>query len=145
MLGEIRQIPFPPSTRRFKASSKHQNEYSRRFCYFNQDDFSEYICSRTSKRFYSPPNSHPEKKKHLSTWYTQITEENKADPILTKMILIKVLQIFRIKKINFEQNLILHNHPDSFIQKSDATTQTDYTTIRPNSISETDLTECVLH
>ena len=26
----------------------------------------------------------------------------------------------------------LNNHPDTFIQKRDATTQTDYTTIRPN-------------
>ena len=42
-----------------------------------------------------------------------------------------MFQIFQINKINFEQYLRLPNHPDKFIQKSDATTQTDYTTIRP--------------
>ena len=72
------------------------------------------------------------RKKHLSTLYTQITKENKTDPILTKMILFNMFQIFRINKLNFEQYLILHHHPDTFIQKSDAITQTDYTTIRPN-------------
>ena len=41
-----------------------------------------------------------------------------------------MFQIFQINKINFEQYLKLHNHPNKFIQKSDATTQTDYTTIR---------------
>ena len=70
-------------------------------------------------------------KKHISTLYTQLTQEKKADPILTRMILFKMFQIFQINKINFEQYLKLHNHPDKFIQKSDATTQTDYTTIRP--------------
>ena len=48
------------------------------------------------------------------------------------MILFNIFQIFRINKTNFEQYLILHNHPDTFIQKCDAITQTDYTTIRPN-------------
>ena len=33
--------------------------------------------------------------------------------------------------MNFEQYLKLHNHPDTLTQKNDATTQTDYTTIRP--------------
>ena len=28
----------------------------------------------------------------------------------------------------------MHNHPDTFTQKSDATTQTDYTTIRPKPL-----------
>ena len=42
-----------------------------------------------------------------------------------------MFQIFQINKINFEQYLELHKHPDTFIQKCDATTQTDYTTIRP--------------
>ena len=42
-----------------------------------------------------------------------------------------MFQIFQINKINFEQYLKLHQHPDTFIQKSDAATQTDYTTIRP--------------
>ena len=42
-----------------------------------------------------------------------------------------MFQIFQINKINFEQYLKLHKHPDTFIQKCDATTQTDYSTIRP--------------
>ena len=70
-------------------------------------------------------------KKHISTLYTQLTQEKKADPILTRMILFNVFQIFQINRIYFEQYLKLHNHPDTFIQKSDATTQTDNTTIRP--------------
>ena len=70
-------------------------------------------------------------KKHISTLYTQLTQEKKADPILTQMILFNMFQIFQINKINFEQYPKLHNHPDKFIQKSNATTQTDYTTIRP--------------
>ena len=72
-------------------------------------------------------------KKHISTLYTQLTQEKKAEPILTRirMILFNTFQIFQINKIDFEQYLKLHNHPDKFIQKSDATTQTDYTTIRP--------------
>ena len=59
-----------------------------------------------------------------------MTQENKADPHLTKMILFNKLKIFKINEINFQQYLILHNHPDTFIHKCDATTQTDYTTIR---------------
>ena len=47
------------------------------------------------------------------------------------MIRFNVFQIFQISKINFEQYLKLHNNPDTFTQKSDATTQTAYTTIRP--------------
>ena len=72
-------------------------------------------------------------KKHLSTLYTQRTQEKKADPQLTKMILFNIFQIFQINKINFQQYLILHNHPDTFIHKCDATTQTEYTTIRPKA------------
>ena len=45
-----------------------------------------------------------------------------------------MFQIFQINKINFEQYLKLHQHPDTFIQRSDATTQTDYTTIRPKPL-----------
>ena len=70
-------------------------------------------------------------KKHISTLYTQLTHKKKADPVLTRMILFNMFQIFQISKINFEQNLKLHNNPDKFIQKSDATTRTEYTTIRP--------------
>ena len=70
-------------------------------------------------------------KRHISTLYTQLAQEKKADPILTRMILFNLFHIFQINKINFEQYLKLHNHPDNFIQKCDATTQTDYITIRP--------------
>ena len=64
-------------------------------------------------------------KKHLSTLYTQLTQEENADPHLTRMILLIMFQIFQINKINFEQYLKLHKHPDTFIQKRDAMTQTD--------------------
>ena len=70
-------------------------------------------------------------KKHISTLYTQLTQEKKADPHLTRMILLNMFQIFQINEINFEQNLKLHQHSDTFIQKCDATIQTDYNTIRP--------------
>ena len=72
-------------------------------------------------------------KKHISTLYTQSTQEKKADPQLTKMIIFNMFQIFHINKISFQQYIILHNHPETFIHKCDATTQTDYTTIRPKS------------
>ena len=64
-------------------------------------------------------------KKPISTLYTQMTQENKADPQLTKMILFNIFQLFQLNKINFQQYLILHNHPDTFFHKCDATTQTD--------------------
>ena len=67
----------------------------------------------------------------MSTLYTQITQEKKADPHLTRMILLNMFQTFQINKKNFEQYLKLHKHPDTFIQNCDGTTQTDYTTIRP--------------
>ena len=47
------------------------------------------------------------------------------------MIRFNMFLIFQINKINFEQYLKVHKHPDTFIQKCDAMTQTDYTTIRP--------------
>ena len=47
------------------------------------------------------------------------------------MILLNMFQFFQINKIHFEQFLKLHKHLDTFIQNCDATTQTDYTTIRP--------------
>ena len=70
-------------------------------------------------------------KKHLSTLYTQLTQEKKADTHLTRMILLNMFQIFQINKIMFEQYLKLHKHPDTFIQNCDAMTQTEYTTVRP--------------
>ena len=71
--------------------------------------------------------------------------QEKADPQLTKMILFNIFQIFQINKTNFQQYLLLHNHPDTSIHKCDATTQTDYTTIRPNSFTEIYLIEHLLY
>ena len=65
-----------------------------------------------------------------------MTQEKKADSQLTKMILLNIFQLFQINKIYFQQYLILHNHPDTFIHKCDATTQTEYTTIRPKAFSK---------
>ena len=65
-----------------------------------------------------------------------MTQENRADPQVTKMILFNIFQLFQMNKINFQQNLILHNHQDTFIQKCDATTQTEYTTIRSKAFSK---------
>ena len=65
-----------------------------------------------------------------------MTQESKADPHLTKMILFKIFQIFQINKIYFQHYLILHNQPDTFIHKCDATTQTEYFTIRPKAFSK---------
>ena len=70
-------------------------------------------------------------KKHILTLYTQLTQEKKTDPILTQMILFNMFQKFQINKINFEKYFKLHKHPDTFIQKCDDMTQTDYTTNRP--------------
>ena len=40
-------------------------------------------------------------KKHISTLYTQLTQEKKADPILTLMIFFNMFQTFQINKIDF--------------------------------------------
>ena len=65
-----------------------------------------------------------------------MTQEKKADPQLTKMILFNIFQIFQIYKINFQQNLILHNHPDTFIHKCE---------VLQNPFPETYLIEHVLY
>ena len=64
-----------------------------------------------------------------------MTQKKQADPQLTKVILFNKFQIFQLNKINFQQYLILHNLPDTFIHKCDATTQTDFTTIQPKAFS----------
>ena len=69
--------------------------------------------------------------KHLSTLYTQLKQQQQADPNLTRIILLNVFQIFQNNKINFMQYLLLHYHPDTFVHTCDAMTQTDHTTIRP--------------
>ena len=76
-------------------------------------------------------------KKHLTTFYTQPTEEKRADPHLTRLILLNMFQIFQVTKINFDQYIKLHKHPDTYVIQCDATTQTDYTTIRPKPFSRT--------
>ena len=61
-------------------------------------------------------------KRHMSSLYSQLTKEKYADPNLTRMILMNMFQIFQIQKINFQQYLHIHNHPDVQSQKVDATT-----------------------
>ena len=80
-----------------------------------QGDFKQF---NTAPNCFNPPwVSHSEKNIYLSTLYTQMTQKNMADPQLTKMILFNIFQIFQINKINFQQYLILHNHPETFIHK----------------------------
>ena len=97
------------------------------FHLFYQDDFKYF---HTTPDCFNPPSISHSETKNISTLYSQITQEKKADPQLTKMILFNVFQIFQINKINFQQYHILLNHPDTFVHKCDANTQTDYTTIR---------------
>ena len=84
-------------------------------------------------------------KKHISTLYTQMTQEKKADPILTRMILFNVFQIFQINKINFEQYLKLHNHPDTFTQKMTPQLRRILLLSDQNLFPETYPIECVPH
>ena len=72
----------------------------------------------------------------MSILYTQFTQEKKADPHLTRMILLNMFQILQINIIKFAQNLKLHKHPDTFIQTCDGMTQMDYTTIRQKLFSK---------
>ena len=60
--------------------------------------------------------------------------------------------VFQVNKINFEQYLKLHKHPDPFIQTCDAMIQMDHTTIRRKPIFEnasnrmrTTLFEAIIH
>ena len=55
----------------------------------------------------------------------------KADPHLTRLILLNMFQIFQITRINFDQYLQSHKHPDTDSTQRDATTQTEHTTIKP--------------
>ena len=98
----------------------------------NQGDFKQF---HTAPNCFNPP-SVSYSGETLIHLYTQMTQENKADPQLPKMILFSIFQIFQINKIIFQQYHILHIHPDTFIHKCDATTQTEYTTIRPKTFSK---------
>ena len=48
-----------------------------------------------------------------------------------------MFQIFQVTKINFYQYLKLQKLPDTYIIQCDATTQTEYTTIRRRPFSRT--------
>ena len=42
-----------------------------------------------------------------------------------------MFQIFQITRVNFDQYLNIHKHPDTYSTQRDATTQTEHTTIKP--------------
>ena len=70
-------------------------------------------------------------KKHSTTLNAQLKTDKKADPHLTRLILLNMFQIFQTKRINFDQNLQIHKHPDTYSNQRDATTQTEHTTLKP--------------
>ena len=70
-------------------------------------------------------------KKHLTTINAQLKTDKKADPRLTRMILLNMFQIFQITRVNFDEYLNIHKHPDTYSTQRDATTQTEHTTIKP--------------
>ena len=74
-------------------------------------------------------------KKHLPTLNAQLKTNQKADSHLTRMILLNMFQIFQITKINFDQYLQIHKHPDTYSTQRVATTQTEHTTIKPKHLS----------
>ena len=45
-----------------------------------------------------------------------------------------MFQIFQITRINFDQYLQIHKHPDTYSTQRDATTQTEHTTIKPKHL-----------
>ena len=73
-------------------------------------------------------------KKHLTTLNAQLKTDKKADPHFTRMILLNMFQIFQITRINFDQYLHIHKHPDTYSTQRDATTQTEHTTIKPKHL-----------
>ena len=73
-------------------------------------------------------------KNHLTTLNAQLKTDNKADPHLTRLILLNMFQIFQITRINFDQYLQIHKHPDTYSTQRDATTQTEHTTIKPKHL-----------
>ena len=74
-------------------------------------------------------------KKHLTTLNAQLKTDKKADPYLTRMILLNMFQIFQITRINFDQYLRIHKHPDTYSTQRDVTTQTEHTTIKLKHLS----------
>ena len=73
-------------------------------------------------------------KKHLTTLYAQLRTDKKADPHLTRMILLNMFQMFQITRIIFDQYLHIHKHPDTYSTQRDATTQKEQTTIKPKRL-----------
>ena len=73
-------------------------------------------------------------KKLLTTLNAQLKTNQKADPYLTRMILLNMFQIFQITRINFDQYLQIHKHPDTYSTQRDATTQTEHTNIKPKHL-----------
>ena len=45
-----------------------------------------------------------------------------------------MFKIFQITRINFDQYLQIHKHPDTYSTQRDATTQTEHTTIKPKHL-----------
>ena len=74
-------------------------------------------------------------KKRLTTINAQLKTNQKADPHLTRMILLNMFQIFQFTRINFDQYLQIHKHPDTYSTQRDATTRTEHTTKKPKHLS----------
>ena len=64
-------------------------------------------------------------------------EQKKGRPTSYMMILLNMFQIFQITRINFDQYLHIHKHPDTYSTRKDATTQTEHTTIKPKRLIRT--------
>ena len=45
-----------------------------------------------------------------------------------------MFQIFQITRINFDQYLQIHKHPDTYSTQRDATFQTEHTTMKPKHL-----------
>ena len=73
-------------------------------------------------------------KKRLTTLNAQLKTDKKADPHLTRMILLNIFQIFEFTRINFDQYIHIHKHPDTYSTQRDATTQTEHTIIKPKRL-----------
>ena len=82
-------------------------------------------------------------KKHISTLYTQLTQERNADPHLTRKILLNMFQIFQINKIHFEQNcinILIHSFKNATLPLRPIILLSDQ-----NPSSKIYLIECVPH
>ena len=82
--------------------------------------------------------------KHLTTLNAQLKTNQKADPHLTRLIMLNMFQIFQITRINFDQYLQIHKHPDTYLTQRDALPKQSILPSSPNIYYEIYLTECVL-